>query len=59
MRLLGDVITEGADGPSVGLSPVVVTPWIDTWVYFCIKCDTRLFYGASRITSFTEKLHHR
>ena len=25
----------------------------------CIRCDTRVFYGASRITSFTEQLHHR
>ena len=24
----------------------------------CISCDTRVFYGASRITSFTEQLHH-
>ena len=24
-----------------------------------MRCDTRVFYGASRITSFTEQLHHR
>ena len=24
----------------------------------CIRCDTRVFYGASRITSLTESFQH-